>query len=327
MIPKAAKLAIINGVTGQDGAYLSQLLLSQGYTVIGISRYTNASNIRALKYLEIHEQIQLIQSDVMSIENCIEILQKYEPQEFYNLGAQSSVSYSFSYPKETINYNVNSVLNFLEAIRKVNPEIRYYQASSSEMYGKIDHLPVTLSSALHPVSPYGISKATGHWLVNHYREAYKLYAVSGILFNHESFLRPESFFVKKVIRTAIQIHQGKAEALKVGNIDLRRDFGYAKEYVKAIWLMLQPDHPQDYHVCSGVSTSLRDIVSYVFDHYNISHNRIEHDPNLFRPAEIEDIYGDNSGIKSKGWQYNYSFYEVLDILMAEEELNLISSGT
>lgn len=264
-------------------------------------------------------------ADVSDSQQCSELLSNYPVDEFYNLAAQSSVSYSFERPSETIHYNILSVLHLLETIRKINPKIKFYQASSSEMYGKIDRLPITKHDALHPVSPYGISKATGHWLVNQYREAYGLYAASGVLFNHESYLRPETFFVKKVIRSGLMIRHGKLDHLSVGNIDLKRDFGYAKEYVKAIWLMMQSDDPVDLHVCSGASVSLREIVHYVFDHYNIDRALIVQHKNLFRPAEIVDIYGDNTEIKALGWKYDYSFFDVLDILMEEEERNFIAT--
>ncbi|MEP6645552.1 MAG: GDP-mannose 4,6-dehydratase [Saprospiraceae bacterium] len=315
------KIALINGITGQDGAYLSEYLLSKGYRVIGIRR-SNSSSVYRLEYLKTIRDIEIITADLSILSVCNEVIEKYRPDEFYNLAAQSSVSYSFEHPIETINYNIFSVINLLEAIRKVNPEVKFYQASSSEMFGKSLNLPITNESTFHPISPYGISKATGHWLVSQYREAYGLFGSSGILFNHESYLRTDTFFVKKVIKTALLIQKGFMQTLFVGNIDIKRDFGFAKEYVKAIWLILQMNEPGDFQVCSGTSISLRDIAYYVFDSFDIDRDKIIQDPALFRPTDIEDMYGDNSEIKLKGgWIYDLTFYDVLEILMAEEKKN------
>ena len=191
------KTAIINGISGQDGAYLAEYLLSMDYHVIGISRKAIAGTFAGLEYLGIRDKVDILNADVSDAQHCSELIRNYPADEFYNLAAQSSVSYSFEQPSETVHYNILSVLHLLETIRKVNPSIKFYQASSSEMYGKIEKLPITKHDALHPVSPYGISKATGHWLVNQYREAYGLFAASGVLFNHESYLRPETFFCEK----------------------------------------------------------------------------------------------------------------------------------
>jgi len=315
------KTAFINGISGQDGAYLAEYLLSKNYKVAGITRNSSSKYFHGLVYLGINDDVEIIQADLSEAKQCNLLFKNNRIDEFYNLGAQSSVSYSFNYPTQTISYNVLSVLNLLEVIRGLNQEIKFYQASSSEMFGKIQTLPISKDSALHPVSPYGISKATGHWLVNQYREAYGLYAASGILFNHESYLRSDSFFVKKVIKSAIQIKRGGLDFLRVGNIDIKRDFGFAREYVKAIWLMLQLDQPEDFQVCSGTSISLRQIVHYVFDQFQLDHELIMQDVNLFRPAEIVDIYGDNAAIKAIGWTYDYSFFDILDILIEEELRN------
>jgi GDPmannose 4,6-dehydratase len=213
-------------------------------------------------------------------------------------------------------------MNLLEAIKKVNKKIKFYQASSSDMFGNISKLPVSENSVLHPTSPYGISKVTGHWMAINYRESYELFACSGILFNHESYLRGENFFVKKVIRTAIDIKNGKQNELRVGDIDLRRDFGYAPDYVKAMWLMLQQKEPKDYIVCSGKPVSLREIIYYVFDKLGIDKDGIVIDKSFFRPNDIENIYGDNKKAKKElGWKYNKTFCDVLDILIKEEMEN------
>ncbi len=325
--PPADKLALITGITGQDAAYLTQFLLGKNYRVIGAFRKSGQNDFSRLAYLAVLERIELVECDLTSPEACIKLIEDNQPLEVYNLAAQSSVSFSFSYPRETLEFNILSVLNLLEAIRSVNQKVKFYQASSSEMYGKVDQLPITNKTQLHPISPYGISKATSHWMVSQYREAYGLFATSGILFNHESYLRPDTFFVKKVIRAAVRIKLGLQDVLAVGNIDIKRDFGLASEYVKAIWMMLQLDEPNDFQVCSGSSVSLRSIVYYVFDTLGLEHNLVVHDPMLYRPAEILDIYGDKRDIEQKtGWIYNLTFFDVLDMLIEEELENMVYEG-
>lgn len=313
------KTAIITGITGQDGAYLAKLLIDNKYRVIGILRSYNNSNVDKLKYLQVDTQVVLEECDLTDIPSIIKILEKYQPDELYNLAAQSSVGLSFEQPIGTIQFNTTSVLNLLESIRIVNSAIKFYQASSSEMYGKVLHLPVTEYTPMHPLSPYAISKATAFWTVTNYRESYGLFACSGVLFNHESFLRTNNFFVKKVIRESMRIKNGLQKELRVGNIDIRRDFGYAPEYVRAMWLMLQQPQAEDFLICSGESVSLREIILHVFDQLSISHDQLVIDKKLYRPTDIEDIYGYNMKAKKKlGWNYNMSFFEVLDSLVEEE---------
>ncbi len=319
------KIALITGITGQDGAYLSQLLLSQNYKVVGITRSYNNSNLSNLKYLKINKEIHLEECDLTDIPSIISILRKIKPDEIYNLAAQSSVGLSFEQPIGTITFNSLSVLNLLECVRIVDNGIKFYQASSSEMFGKVTQLPITEKSPMHPLSPYAISKATAFWSVVNYRESYGLFACNGILFNHESYLRANNFFVKKVIRNSIDITKGKLDALHVGNIDIKRDFGYAQEYVKPMWAMLQQQVADDYVICSGKSISLRDIVYYVFSKLNISRDKIVEDKTLFRPTDIEDISGDNGKAKTKlHWTYRYDFFEILDKLIEEEFRNYLS---
>lgn len=313
------KTAIITGITGQDGAYLSKLLLSKGYSVIGLVRKNFKENTTGLQYLNILEDIRILECNLLVLDEIKNIFDEYRPDEVYNLAAQSSVSLSFEKPLETIQFNILSVVNLLEAIKTVNIKIKFYQASSSDMFGNTDVLPITEKSIIHPTSPYAISKATGHWTAINYRESYGIFASCGILFNHESYLRTENFFVKKVIRTAIEIKQGKAEELRVGNIDLSRDFGYAPDYVRAMWLMLQQKKAGEYLICSGRSISLREIVEYVFDKVRISKNKIIIDEKLFRPNDIENIYGTNEKARLElGWEYDKAFCEVLDVLIDEE---------
>lgn len=313
------KTAIITGITGQDGAYLSQLLLTKGYRVVGLLRPDAKESYFGLEYLGIADKVILEKCGLLDVEKLERIIKKYAPDEVYNLAAQSSVGVSFENPYETINFNILSVLNLLEIIKKTNNKIRFYQASSSDMFGNTDILPVTEKSILHPTSPYAISKITGHHMTISYREAYGLFACSGILFNHESYLRGNNFFVKKVIRTAIDISKGKENELRVGDIELKRDFGYAPDYVKAMWLMLQAEEPKDYLVCSGEPVSLKEIIYYVFEKLGIDKDKIIIDKSLFRPNDIKIIYGDCKGAKDElGWEYNKSFFDVLDILIKEE---------
>jgi GDPmannose 4,6-dehydratase len=258
------KTAIITGITGQDGAYLAEYLLQKGYNVVGLTRSYTSAGLSKLTKLGIENMVEVQECDLMDYSSIIRILQKFNPDEFYNLAAQSSVAASFNQPIGTIHFNSISVLNILEAIRSSNAAIRFYQASSSEMFGNITDLPIREESVLNPVSPYAISKATAHWIVRNYRDAYGIFACSGILFNHESALRDDTFFVKKVIVAALKIKSGKMDMLKLGNIMIRRDFGSSKEYVKVMHAMLQHDRPDDYIVSSGKSVLLKDIVDFVF---------------------------------------------------------------
>jgi len=313
------KTAIITGITGQDGMYLAKLLIEKQYKVVGIIRSITDNNYPGFKYLQINNDLLFEECDLHDITQIISLFKKYKPDEVYNLAAQSSVGQSFVQPIGTIQFNVISVLNLLEAIKISDYPTRFYQASSSEMYGKVDQLPVKENTPMHPLSPYAVSKASGHWITTNYRESYNLFTCCGILFNHESFLRKPSFFVKKVIAGAIQIKLGKEAKLYVGNIELKRDFGFAPKYVEAMWLMMQQSTPSDYLICSGQSISLRHIVEYTFDCLEISMDCVEVSPSLLRPTEIEDIYGDNTKAKNElGWEYSYSFQQVLDILIAEE---------
>lgn len=313
------KTAFITGVSSQDGAYLSQLLLEKGYRVIGLVRNSQNQTLGNLDYLGIKNDIQYEVGDLQDGISLSRILNKVKPDEIYNLAAQSSVSLSFEHPLSTMQYNCMSVLNLLELIKISHVGTRFLQPVSSDMYGGTSILPVNEKSNIIPTSPYAISKALAYWAVKNYREAYSMFCSNAILFNHESFLRGNNFFIKKVIKSAILIRSKQLSFLKLGNIDVKRDFGYAPEYVKAMWLMLQSDTPDDYCICSGVSISLREIVEYVFDKLNISREKIVFDPSLYRPVEVIDIYGDNTKIKiDLNWKYDISFYDVLDKLIAEE---------
>lgn len=317
------KIAIITGITGQDGPYLAHFLLGQGYEVVGLVRSYIYSGKDRLAHLGVKDKVQLELCDLQDYSQIIQTIERYQPDEVYNLAAQSSVSMSFSQPLSTIHFNVMSVLHLLEAIRLFKPDARFYQASSSEMYGKVEQLPITEKTVFHPLSPYAISKASAHWTAINYREVHGLFTCCGVLFNHESYLRSEDFFVKKVIRQSIEISRGERDFLEVGNIDIRRDFGSAKKYVEAMWLMLQQEQPDDFIICSGHSITLRSIVEHVFQRLGISPERLLISPKLFRPTEIQDNYGDNSKArKLLGWEYNLSFYDVLDEMLEEELQNV-----
>lgn len=317
------KTALITGISGQDGAYLSKLLLEKSYKVIGITRNNHTYNLSKLKYLKIDQDVIVEECELTDAISLMRILQKYKPDEIYNLAAQSAVSLSFKQPISTINYNIASVTNLLEIVRLLLPEVKFYQSSSSEMYGKVSDLPVTIQTPMHPLSPYAISKCTGYWLCVNYREAYKIFACNGVLFNHESYLRGGDFFVKKIIKEAFNIKAGIQKKLLVGNIDIKRDYGFAPNYVEAMWLILQKDVASDYIICSGKSVSLREIIYHVFDSLEIDKNKVEIDPILFRPSDIENIYGDNSISKRElNWNYELDFFKVLDLIIAEYQQNL-----
>jgi len=315
------RTALISGITGQDGAYLAQFLLDKGYKVIGLTRKF-VSKIPSLDYLGIGDSVVKEECDLTDITSVMKVFQSYNPSEVYNLAAQSSVGLSFKQPIGTLQYNINSVLNLLESIRIYNPAIRLYQASSSEMYGKVSSLPITMDTPMHPVSPYAISKAAAHWTVINYREAYNLFVCNGVLFNHESYLRSPSFFVKKVVVEAVKMSQNPELKLVLGNLKVKRDFGYSPKYVEAMWLMLQQSTPEDFFICSGKSILLEDVVKHIFNRLNVDFSRVLIDKSLFRPTEIMDIYGDNQEAKSKlHWDYAYTFFDILDILVSEEIKN------
>ena len=319
--------ALITGITGQDGAYLSRLLLKNDYRIIGLVRSNKKATLTGLQYLDIEKEIVFEECDLMDMPQLIRLLRQYEPTVVYNLAAQSSVSLSFQQPVGTINFNIASVLNLLEAIRLVNPAIRFYQASSSEMFGRVLNLPVREQTPLHPLSPYAISKATAHWMAINYREAYGLFTCCGILFNHDSYLRQSTFFTKKVIQEAIAIkYQGKLQ-LEVGNIEVKRDFGYAPKYVEAMYLMMTQDKPADYLICSGQSILLKDIIVHIFNRLEIPLSKIVVNPAFYRPTDIEDMYGcPDKSHKELGWDYQMSYFEALDVMLEEELYNSKLSG-
>lgn len=314
------KKALITGVTGQDGAYLSRVLLEKGYKVYGTVRDSISPHSKNLTLLGIESSTELIPTDLLDLSNVIRLLERIKPDEIYNLASQSSVGLSFEQPIGTVEFNIMSTVNLLEAIRILPFKAKFYQASSSEMYGKVNELPVTEKTALHPVSPYAVSKAASHWMTVNYREAYGLFCCCGILFNHESVLRAEHFVTKKIISAAVRISKGSKERLKLGNIEIKRDWGFAPEYVKAMWLMLQQEEANDYVIATGESHSLREFAKLAFAHLSL--NWEEHviiDKDLYRPSEIDVIYGNPAKAKAKiGWEYNLSFENLIKRLVEEE---------
>ena len=315
------KKAIITGVNGQDGSYLAELLLTKNYKVIGIVRGPSSS-LKNLDILGILEKVDIIYCDLCDLDSVKNIINKILPDEIYNLSAQSSVSKSFNEPIDTIIYNTKSVLNILETIKQIDIEIKFYQASSSDMFGNVNTLPICIDTQMKPISPYAVSKASSFWSVISYRESYNLFAVSGILFNHESKLRTKTFFIKKVISDSVDIVFGKKKKLYVVNIEIKRDFGYAPKYVEAMWLMLQQKKPKDYLICSGKSIILREIIEYIFQKLNLSKDKIIVDKRLCRPSEIQDIFGTNILAKEElNWQYEMNFFDVIDELVEYELSN------
>lgn len=313
------KTAIITGISGQDGAYLAKLLINKGYKVVGLVR-NSSDEFFGLKYLEIIDAVEIIECDLLNIKQISTIINSYLPDEIYNLAAQSSVFQSYKNPISTFEFNTISVFNIVESIR--GKKIKLYQASSSEMFGRVGNLPITENSLIHPVSPYAISKVAAHYTCVNYREIYNMFICCGILFNHESYLRNNDFFVKKVIRESLEISKGIRENLQVGNIDIKRDFGYSPKYVEAMYLMMQQEKASDFLICSGQSISLRAIIYYVFEKLNINKNKCVINQDFYRPADIEDIYGTNEKAKKElSWDYNFTFYAVLDMLIEEEAYN------
>lgn len=313
--------AIITGISGQDGAYLAKELLSKNVKVTGVVR-NQSSSLEGLEYLNIASEIEIIELNLENVSAINALIKTKQPNFIFNLAAQSSVAESFNNPHSTILFNLHSTLNILEGIRSYSPATRLYQATSSEMYGSVDQLPICENTLLNPQSPYAISKSSCHHLVRNYRESYNLHVSSGILFNHESVLRRERFFIMKIIKSALDIHHGKLEYLEVGNIDIKRDFGYAPYYVKAMIKMVEMDSPDDYIICSGKSISLRSIIHHVFDYLSIDLDRIKINKRYFRPSEISDIYGDNTKAKNKlGWDYQMDFKDVVEDILVEYQNN------
>lgn len=319
------KRALICGITGQDGAYLARLLLSEGYEVFGSSRDAQVSSFANLARLGIKEQVHLLSVAPTDFRSVLQALIKVEPDEVYNLSGQSSVGLSFQQPVETLESISVGTLNFLEAIRFTRQPIRFYNAGSSESFGDTHGEAADEETPFRPRSPYAVAKATAFWEVANYREAYGLFACSGILFNHESPLRPERFVTRKIVSAACRIAAGSPEKLQLGNLSIQRDWGWAPEYVEAMWRMLQQPEPDDYVVATGESNPLASFIEEAFDHLGLDwHDHVESDVTLFRPTEIDAGRGNPSKAKIKlGWQAARKMREVVRLMVDAERDQLL----
>ena len=316
------KTALITGITGQDGAYLASFLIKKGYKVIGTSRKLNESNLLRLEYLGCRQKITLLDVDLTDKKVVYKLINECKPNEIYNLAAQSSVGLSFKIPIETFQYNTLSVINLLDSIKEIDKKIKFYQASSSEMFGNVssDKLPIRETQHFNPVSPYGTSKASSHFLAINYREAFGLYTSCGILFNHESSLRGDNFVVKKIINTALKIKQGKEDTLTLGNLTVSRDWGYAPKYVEAMWKMLQMAEPDDYVICSGNNETLQNLVVKIFDKLDLDLNKhLRLNQDFMRSSDLSMMYGDNTKAREKlDWNYDLTTNDLIDHLIKDE---------
>jgi GDPmannose 4,6-dehydratase len=311
------KKALICGISGQDGAYLAQLLLNQGYTVTGTSRDAQVSSFRNLAYLGIKDQVKLESMSLTDFRSVLQILTKIQPDEIYNLAGQTSVGLSFEQPVETLESIATGTLNLLEAIRFLGAGVKLYNAGSSECFGDTGNVAAVETTPFRPRSPYAVAKATAFWEVANYREAYGLFACSGILFNHESPLRPERFVTQKIVATACRIAQGSQEKLYLGNLSIQRDWGWAAEYVEAMYLMLQQEQPDDYVIATGESTSLEDFVAAAFTSVNLEpRDYVVVDSSLFRPTDLAVGKGNPSKAKKQlGWEAKYNMGDVVQMMV------------
>lgn len=315
--------ALITGISGQDGAYLARLLLDKGYEVYGTARDAQISSFANLDTLGIRQQIQLLSMAPNDFRSVLQTFSKAEPDEVYNLAGQSSVGLSFEQPVETLESISHSVLNLLEVIRFFQRPIRFYNAGSSECFGDTGGIPADETTPFHPRSPYAVAKASAHWAVANYREAYNLFACTGILFNHESPLRPPRFVTRKIIATACRIADGSQERLSLGNISIARDWGWAPEYVDAMWRMLQQEQPSDYVIATGETNTLEQFVAETFQTLGLDwHDHVSTDPSLLRPSEIMISRGNPSRAGAElGWQATYTMRDAIRLMIEAENNN------
>lgn len=332
-----SKTALITGITGQDGSYLAELLLQKGYTVYGIVRRASSFNTSRIDhiYQDIHEnpQLRLLYGDLTDSSNISRIIEKTKPDEIYNLGAQSHVRVSFDTPEYTADVAAMGALRVLDAIRETGIKSRFYQASSSEMYGRVREVPQSETTPFYPRSPYAAAKVCAYWMTVNYRESYGIHASNGILFNHESPRRGETFVTRKITRAAARIKLGLQDKLYLGNLDAKRDWGYAGDYVEAMWLMLQQEEPDDYVIATGEMHSVREFLSLAFEHLDLDWQRhVEIDPRYFRPTEVDELLGDASKARNKlGWTPKVSFKQLVQMMVerdladAEDEAQVVNS--
>jgi GDPmannose 4,6-dehydratase len=319
------KRALITGITGQDGSYLAELLLEKDYEVYGMVRRSSTENFERIAHLV--DRVRLVQADLLDQSSLVEAIQESEPMEVYNLGAQSFIPTSWRQPVLTAEFTGVGVTRLLEAIRRVDPEIRFYQASSSEVFGKVREVPQNEQTPFYPRSPYGVAKAYGHFITVNYRESYGLYAVSGILFNHESPRRGLEFVTRKITDGVARIKLGLADELLLGNLDAKRDWGYAADYVEAMWLMLQQDEPEDFVIATGEAHSIQEFVDLAFAYAGLdSKQHVKTDPEFLRPAEVDHLIGDATKAREQlGWQPQVSFKELAE-MMVDADLDRLTAA-
>lgn len=317
--------ALITGVTGQDGSYLADFLLSQGYDVVGMVRRTSTINFHRVAHIQ--NKIELVPGDLLDQVSLIHILEEHRPDEVYNLAAQSFVQTSWTQPVFTGEVTALGVTRMLDAIRTVAPQTRFYQASSSEMFGKVVEVPQKETTPFYPRSPYGVAKVYGHWITINYRESYDMHATSGILFNHESPRRGMEFVTRKITHHVAKIKLGLTNELRLGNLDARRDWGYAGDYVKAMWLMLQQDKPSDYVIATGETHSVEEFLEEAFGYVDLDwHDYVVQDPRFMRPAEVDLLVGDPSKAgRDLGWEPSVTFAELVK-MMVDADIKLLEEG-
>lgn len=320
------KTALITGITGQDGAYLARFLIAKGYNVYGAFRRSSVINLERLEHLGVQDNIELVPLDLLDLGNIIRVLEKTQPDEVYNLAAQSFVAVSFEQPVVTAEITGLGAVRVLEGIRTVNPRIRFYQASSSEMFGKAQAVPQNEKTPFYPRSPYAAAKLYAHWTTVNYRESYGIFACSGILFNHESELRGLEFVTRKITDGVARIKHGLAEKLRLGNLEAKRDWGYAPEYVEAMWLMLQADEPDDYVIATGETHSVKEFAQEAFAYVGLNwRDYVIEDPAHLRPADVDFLVGDATKARQKlGWQPRTTFKDLVR-LMVEADLKRIGN--
>ena len=307
--------ALITGITGQDGSYLAEFLLEKGYQVIGMVRRSSTEPYDRIQH--IRDKVTLVQADLLDQLSIINLIEEHKPEEVYNLAAQSFVPASWGQPVLTGEFDALGVTRVLEAIRLVNKDIKFYQASSSEMFGKVQEVPQKETTQFYPRSPYGVAKVYGHWITINYRESFGIHASSGILFNHESPRRGLEFVTRKITDGAVRIKLGLADKLALGNLDSRRDWGFAGDYVKAMWLMLQQEKPDNFVIATGETHSVEEFVRHAFEHVDLDFkDYVTKDPRFVRPAEVDLLLGDPSYAKQKlGWETEVTFAELVKMMV------------
>jgi GDPmannose 4,6-dehydratase len=320
------KRALITGITGQDGSYLAELLLEKGYDVYGMIRRLSAPNSWRIEHLL--DQITLKPADLLDQLSLMRLIEETRPQEIYNLAAMSFVPASWDQPMLTGEFNAQGVTRMLDAVRSVDPSIRFYQASSSEMFGKVREVPQNELTPFYPRSPYGVSKVFAHHITINYRESYDLFAVSGILFNHESPRRGLEFVTRKVTDGVARIKLGLSDVLPMGNVEAHRDWGFARDYVQAMWLMLQQDRPDDYVIATGISHSVQELIEIAFAHAGLDwHKHVRTDPTLIRPAEVDHLLGDATKARTElGWTPKVDFQQLVR-MMVDADLERLTSSS